>query len=265
MDTMRRVLLSWLLLFSFSLLFSGADVTAHASSAEYFLIARDDISLYADSIVPSPLFTLQKTFYVKLITRSITPDYHVVEYNGVRGIVKSSEVGNETVSDVKNPYYTAQTITPHINTRLFSAPSFSAQTEVEASGLSLTYLGKVSGDRGSYDTAVWFAVLYANEPYYIHCSLTNNLGLLESTFAPVHPNSVKETAVSAGEDGESAERAAAEESSFDAVRLLLIIGMIVPAVVILFLLFKPKKHRRKVAPKRARRYPDDEDYDDYYD
>ena len=235
---------------------------AHASAAEYLRVGGDNVSLYADKLVPAALFTIPKTFYVKVISLSYTPDYHVVEYNGVRGLVKASDVGSDTVSDVANPYYTAQTVTAHVNTCLYTAPSFTAETAISASGLSLTYLGKVNGDKGSYDTAVWFAVLYANEMYYLHCSLTNNLSLLESTFAPIHPNSVVETSVPESEEGTPSE---SEERSggVDILRILLIVGMIVPLVVILFLLFKPRK-RHAATRKRGRPYRDEDDYDDYY-
>jgi len=235
---------------------------AHADSAEYLRIGGDNVSLYADKLVPAALFTIPKTFYVKVISLSYTPDYHVVEYNGVRGLVKVSDVGNSTLTDIQNPYYTAQTVTAHVNTCLYTAPNFTAETGISASGLSLTYLGKVNGDKGSYDTAVWFAVLYANEMYYLHCSLTNNLSLLESTFAPIHPDSVIETSVPAKESGALAAEAKASGGS-SVLRILLIVGMIVPLVVILVLLFKPK--RQTSTRKRSRHYSEADDYDDYYE
>ena len=237
--------------------------TAHAEGEQYLKVGKDDVSLYADKLVPAALFTIPKTYYVKVVTLNYTTEYHVVEYNGVRGLVKISDVGSETVSDVQNPYFTSQTITAHVNTCLYTSPSFSADTGIAANGLSLTYLGKINGDKGSYGSAVWFAVLYANELYYLHCSLTNNLELLESSFAPVHPNSVVTDAPASAEAQEEDETK--PEKSFDVVRLLLIIGMIVPLLIIFVLLFRPRKRRNTTPRRDRRRYPDEDDYDDYDD
>jgi len=265
---MRRF---FLCLFLFTILFWAAfpalPVTACAATDEYLLIGKDGVYLYADRYMPYKLFTIPKTFYVKVINLTQYPDYYVVEYNGVQGLVKTSDVGRETISDVQNPYFTSQTITPHINTHLYASPNFSDETSISASGLSLTYLGKADGDSGSYDTSVWFAVLYANKLYYLHCSLTNNLGLLESSFAPVHPNSVVEVPTSSeGDGGKENNVAVTPQTSFDTMRILLVVGMIVPVVIIIFLLFKPRSSGRRGATRRRdRRYPDEDDYDDYYD
>ena len=260
---MRRILTLLLAVILIASIFAPVTLFASASNAEYLRVGGDNVSLYANELVPVALFTLPKTYYVKVISLSYTQDYHIVEYNGVRGLVKVSEVGSNTVSDVENPYYTAQTVTAHVNTYLYTSPKFSASTSVPAQELSLTYLGKVNGEKGTYDSSVWFAVLYANELYYLHCAMTNNLSLLESTFAPVHPNSVVDGTeqggenVSIGEEGE-------DEGGVSIVRVLLIVGMIVPLLIVIFLIFKPKK-RPEPTRRRSRRYPDEDDYDDYDD
>ncbi|MBO7390419.1 MAG: hypothetical protein J6U39_03135 [Clostridia bacterium] len=244
---------------------SALPFTAHADTVQYLKVGKDDVSLYADKLVPAALFTIPKTYYVKVVTLNYTTEYHVVEYNGVRGLVKIADVGSEPVSDVQNPYFTSQSITAHVNTCLYTSPSFSADTGIAANGLSLTYLGKINGDKGSYGSAVWFAVLYANELYYLHCSLTNDLDLLESSFTPVHPNSVAADASLPTETQEGSEDGENASKSFDVVRLLLIIGMIVPLLIIFALLFRPRK-RKSATPRRdRRRYPDEDDYDDDYD
>ena len=259
---MRRFLTLLLAVLFITAIIAPVTLSAAATGAEYLRVGGDNVSLYANELVPVALFTLPKTYYVKVLKLSYTPEYHIAEYNGVRGLVKISDVGTNVVSDVENPYYTAQTITAHVNTYLYTSPNFSAATAIEANGLSLTYLGKVNGDKGTYDTAVWFAVLYANEVYYLHCSLTNNLGLLESTFAPVHPNSVL-TEDEQGKEVAAVTEKTQEGGGVDIVRVLLIVGMIVPLLIVVFLLFKPK--RRPAMQRRARRYPDEDDYDDDYE
>ena len=257
---MKRILLALFLIAAVLCLSSVAPCSAAAETSFYLKVERDDVSLYENTAVQAAMFTLPKTFYVKIVRVSYTSVYHLVEYNGVRGLVKASDFSESPVENVPNPYYTSTSIVAHVETVLYSSPSFSSRTEIAANGLSLTYLGKVNGEKGTYDTPVWFAVLYANEVYYLHCSLTNNLSLLESSFSPVHPNSVVQPASADPVSG--SKDAASPKTSFDLVRLLLIIGMIVPLIVIVFLLFKPK--RRRSAPQRRynERY---DDYDDYYD
>ncbi|GEM_PF-2446622 len=245
-------------------LFGIPCFSAQADASFFLKVESDSVSLYENTAVQAAMFTLPRTFYVKVVRLSYTSSYHLVEYNGVRGLVKTSDFSSPPEENVPNPYYTGTNVTAHVNTYLYFAPSFSSRSEIEASGLSLTYLGKVSGEKGSYDTSVWFAVLYANEVYYLHCSLTNNLSLLESSFRPVHPNSVEPAS---GNPTTEKTDEAESGASFDVVRLLLILGMIVPLVVIVFLLFKPKRKRRST--KRRNNYdsyyPDEDDYDDYYD
>ena len=165
--------------------------TVAAEDATYLEIDRDNVCLYENTVLQEPLFVIPKTFYVKLKKANLTSLYHLVEYNGVVGLVKINEVSSTTYQNIDNPYYTATTISPHIDATLYEAPSFSAKTDIAAYGLSLTYLGKVQGENGTYGTQIWFAVLYTNQVYYIHSAKTGNLDLLESNFAPVHPNSTR--------------------------------------------------------------------------
>ncbi len=257
---MKRFLLVLFLIAAILPFGSFAPRAAQAETSFYLKVERDGVSFYENTAVQAAMFTLPKTYYVKVVRLAYAPSYHLVEYNGVRGLVKISDFTEEPEENVQNPYYTSTTITAHVETVLYESPSFSSRTEIGASGLSLTYLGKVNGEKGTYDTSVWFAVLYANEVYYLHCSLTNNLSLLESSFAPVHPNSVVQTASNDPASGSA--DAIKEKTGFDLVRLLLVVGMIVPLLIIVFLLFKPR--RRRAAPQRSERY-DRDDYDDYYD
>lgn len=259
---MKRFFLVPLLIAAILCFSVAAPISASAETSFYLKVERDNVSLYENTAIQAAMFTLPKTFYVKIVRLSYAPTYHLVEYNGVRGVIKISDFTSEPEENVPNPYYTATTITAHIDTKLYESPSFLAKTEIAASGLSLTYLGKVNGEKGTYDTPVWFAVLYANEVYYLHCSQTNNLSLLESSFAPVHPNSVVKTEPAAS--ASAGKSAAQGKDTFDIVRLLLIVGMIVPLFVIIFLLFKP--HRRPSSGSRRRYRGDRGEYDDdYYD
>ena len=246
-----------------SVFFAFPAAGAVAEESSYLVIDRDNVYLYQNTVLQEPLFVIPKTFYVKLRKANLTSIYHLVEYNGVVGLVKTSEVSSTTYQNVANPYYTATTISPHIDAYLYDSPSFSAKTDIAAYGLSLTFLGKVQGENGTYGTQIWFAVLYTNQVYYIHSAKTGNLDLLESSFSPVHPNSVVSTATTA-ENGSSEGDSLSPADSFDTVRLILIIGMVVPIVIILFLLFRPRRKRRRIRNNRDDRYDaEEEEYDDY--
>lgn len=259
MKRLSFLLLITILLFS---LVALSPVTALAEDISYLEIDRDGVCLYRNEYQPAPLFVIPKTFYVKIIDAHRYPDYAIVEYNGVEGLVKLGDTSGKTLINVENPYYTARNISAHINSYLYTSPSFEAQSTIKAYGLTLTYLGKVQGEKGTYGTSTWFAVLYTNQVYFIHSAMTENLDLLEETFAPVHPNSIV-TNASTGETVSEDDGDTAPASSFDTVRLLLIIGMIVPIVIILFLLFRPRRKRGRVRGSRHDRYSDEEEYDDY--
>jgi len=249
------------------LLFTAAPIAEKASAEgdEFIEIDRDEVCLYENTKRSSPLFVIPRTFYVRIVERNYTQDEHLVEYNGVIGLIKINAVSGKVLKDVENPYYTSKQITAHVDAILYTSPNFNAKTDIEAAGLALTFLGKTQGDQGSYGTSVWFAVLYTDRVYYIHSAKTTNLDLLESSFAPIHPNSVPAAAeVTEPPEGKDTTDKESEGGSFDIVRILLILGMIVPVIIILFVIFRPRRRRSRVTHSSDdRRYYRDED--DYYD
>ena len=260
---MKRFIALLLAIFVCATIISFPTAIAAAEDATYLEIDRDNVCLYKNAYRPNALFVIPKTFYVKVLDAEYDSDYWLVEYNGVEGLLKIREVSGKTLENVSNPYFTAQNVSAHINSYLYDKPSFSAQAGVAAYGLTLTYLGKVPGEKGTFGTSTWFAVLYTNQIYYIHSAMTENLDLLEASFAPVHPNSV--TATASGTESELSEKeSSSPQASFDTVRLLLIIGMIVPIVVILFLLFRPRRRRSFRSNRRDRYDSEEEEYEDDY-
>ena len=243
---------------------AAADKVAEEET--YLEIDRDGVYLHENTRKADVLFMIPRTFYVKIVDANYDPDYLLVEYNGVEGLIKGSDVSGKTLTDVANPYYTATTVSAHADTYLYTKPAISSKTNLAAYGLTLTFLGKTQGEQHNFGTATWYAVLYADHVYFIHSAMTENLNLLESSFAPVHPNSVATKAASATEAEESSDEATPTKDSFDVVRLLLIIGVIVPIVIIMFLLFHPKRRRPNVRRNsgRERYYRDEEEYDDDY-
>ena len=244
---MKRLFACLLIITVLALTFSllVAPATAFAEDATYLEVTRDNVCLYENTVLQDALFVIPRTFYVKLVKANITPVYHLVEYNGITGLIKTAEVSSEPTLNVENPYYTATTINSHINCNLYSKPSFQAETTIAAYGLTLPYLGKTSGEKGTYGTSTWFAVSYGNEVYYLHSSMTENLDLLEATFAPVHPHAVAAGEGTATGSATQSGNAASAEGGVDVVRILLIVGMIVPIVIILVVLFGPRKKPAK--------------------
>ena len=248
--------------------------SALAEEATYLEIDRDGVYLYDNTFDAPPLFVIPRTYYVKILRTDLRDNYMLVEYNGVKGVIKSTDVSGKTLTDVQNPYYTGTNISAYAETYLYERPAISSRTNLAAYGLTLLYLGKIKGEQYNYSTDTWFAVAYADDVYFIHSAMTANLNVLEPTFAPVHPNSVKEASASVTADEEDAKEKA-QEDRFDLVRLLLILGMIVPIVIVLFLLFRPGQRRERLRRRderdrrdrdrrnaRDRYYRDEEDYDD---
>ena len=252
----RIVALILITIFTLSLTAFLPAVTAVAEEGSFLLIDRDNVSLYADTRKAPALFTLPRSYYVKVLELNYDENYHRVSYNGIEGLVKISEVASKAEDNVQDPYYTAQNVSAHISTHLYKRPSFAEGEDsgVVAYGLSLTYLGKISGERGTYGTPTWFAVLYSGDVYYIHSAMTENLDLLETSI-PLHPNAALTTSASASTENEE-QNAENSDDSVDVVRILLIVGMFVPIVIILVVLFRPRK-------KRSRSKGDREAEDDY--
>ena len=252
---MKRIV-AFILIFAFALSLTAffPVLTASAEEESYLLIDRDNVSLYEDTRKAPVLFVIPRTYYVKVLELNYDENYHKVEYNGIEGLIKISEVSSKTISNVQNPYYTTQSISAHISTHLYKRPSF-AETEdsgIVAYGATLTYLGKISGEKGTYGTSTWFAVRYSGneKPYYIHSAMTENLDLLE-TEIPAHPDSGIQGAV--GSEGQkTSESEEPASKGVDVVRILLIVGIFVPIVIILVVLFRPPK-------KRARNKAEDDD------
>ena len=249
---MKRIAICILLLiFAVTTFCLGSVTTAAADSTEYLLVSGENVSLYEDTRKAPALFTLPRTYYVKVVEMNYDKGYHKVEYNGIEGIVKSNEFSSTTVKDVSDPYYTAKNVSAHVSTHLYLRPSFAEEADsgIAAYGKTLTYLGKISGEKGTYGTSTWFAVLYSDNVYYIHPEMTSDIDLLE-TGIPAHPSSV-----STEETSEGTDPAAQPAQKTDVVRILLILGMFVPIVIILVVLFRPRK---KLG--RNRRAEEDDEY-----
>ena len=240
---MKRIaILLLLILFTCTMTLSYVPFSAAAEEDSYLQITKEGVCLYENTVVQDVLFTLPRTYYVKVVKANLTSLYHLVEYNGVTGLVKSAEVSATPVTNISNPYYTDTTISANAGQYLYAKPSFSEQTNIEAWDLTLLYFGKTSGEKRNYGTSTWYAVLYTGKVYFIHSAMTENLDLLEKDVPP-HPSSVTEPVET---DGGSTDKqdAAQPSESVDVVRILLIIGMIVPIVIILVVLFRPKKRSK---------------------
>lgn len=248
---MKRIAIFILLLTLVTSAFCFAPAVASAEDVSYLKISGDNVYLYENTVVQDVLFTLPRTYYVKVLKLNITPVYHLVEYNGVTGLVKSADLSSSTVANVPNPYYVGRNVSAHAGQYLYKKPLFSEQTNLIASGLNLVYLGKTTGEKHNYSTSTWFAVLYANEIYYIHSAMTEDLDLLEFGI-PAHPDSA-----SSSEESTETDAATPPAKSVDTVRILLILGMFVPIVIILVVLFRPRK---RLSRSRNDREAEDDDY-----
>ena len=253
---MKRIaLIIVLFILVFSVAVSTMLLTALAEDTSYLEVTGDNVKLYENTVVQDALFTLPRTYYVKVIRANITSTYHLVEYNGVEGLVKVAEVSGTPITNVSNPYYTSTRISAHAGQYLYNKPVFSEQTNIAAGDLTLLYLGKIEGEKRNYGTATWFAVQYTNKVYYIHSAMTENLDLLESGI-PAHPNSNVGSSTEEGKPNATSDKTKGS-SDVDVVRILLILGMFVPIVIILLVLFRP---RRKRARNRIDREEEDDDY-----
>jgi len=232
--------------------FALSPITASAEQGDFLKIESESVGFYfsvynesADSYQMILQFYLPLGTYAKRLDSSRTNHYEV-SYNGIHGYVKKTEIADTLYTDIAQPYSNTA-ITLNSSAKVYRDEINSADNFLLPSGDTLMYIGKIISGTGT----IWYAVKRSDSVDHIYF--------------------VKESEVYTPQsEPENEDTQPAEAPQGDAVKILLIIGIVIPAVIIVFLLFKPRKRKRysarymDEAPRR--RYDDDyyDDYDDYY-
>lgn len=230
----------------------GSTVT-YADDYGYFCKSEDSIVIKViDFTELTDAFTVPKGYYVKVVGLN-NRGYYEVEYSGVKGYVEKSVLDAiEKTTSPEKPYFSFK-LEVEATADVYKFPDFTTNA-IKVGDSQVYYLGKIVKDEVNY-----YAVKLgeSNDLYYLKESLVLNRNALNEALNPVKVPTGSGS-ISTTVSGDSSEP---ESVNKTAVRVVLIIGIIVPALIIVFLVFKPSKRRSK---QQRRVDADDSDsYEDY--
>lgn len=247
---MKKLFISILFL-TILITFAAAPFSAFAEQGNFLKIESESVGLYFSIYNESTdSYQMILQFYLPVDTYSLKLDnygsnHYRIRYNGIEGYIKKNEVSESLYPDVDQPY--SDTDIKLISTaRIYRGEINSSTNFLPTTDDKLTYIGQITSGTG----AIWYAVKRNSDTESIYF--------------------IKESDIyDPASEPDPSDNEPTEEPKSDLVKILLIIGIVIPAVIIVFLLFRPKRSRRR--PPRymddsRRRYEDDyyDDYDDYY-
>lgn len=242
---------------------TAPSLVAHAADAEAYIMGsvsdlKNNSAAGASPIAVKDydtgnvLFYLPESYYVKVISKNTALDIYRVEYAGLTNLYIDASA---TVKEPEAVSFAAN-VSPYPN-MLLQLPENGGFT-LSGTNIDSTYTIKFLGFKGD------------NKDENIYVTASKNDTTLQgavpkSAFTafslPYHPITEAERQAlitpppSGGEDGQLAPK------SSETLRIILIIGIIVPAVLIVFLLFKPTKDGKNNYDKRAIKHKRANDYD----
>lgn len=249
---MKRVFVFFVCLIVLCSLFGS--VVTYADDYGYYCKSDGTLAIQVTNFTSiSDAFKVPKGYYVK-VTGENEYNYYIVEYNGVSGYIEKSIL--DSAERATSP----------------EKPNFSFKLEVEATAdvykvAGATTNGTKVGDSSVYylgtldkEGITYYAVKLGdkNDIYYLKDSLVLNRNALNEALNPVKvpTNGNINSSTVTGDTTTTP-----DSVNKTAVRIVLIVGIIVPALIIVFLVFKPSKRRAK--QQRRVDADDDDRYDDY--
>lgn len=235
----------------------SCGLVANAEEYGYYCKSDDSIVFQASDPLSGlfDAFIIPKGYYIKVVGE-YKSDYYKVEYLGVSGYVKKSQLESyEKVNTPDKPYFSFK-LEVEKTVDVFDMPGETVDG-VKVGDSSVYYLGKLVKDDFTY-----YAVILGDNNYKIYFlkeDLVLNRNALSEALNPVTVPSNGNTNSSTVTGDTVSEPDSVNKT---AVRIVLIIGIIVPALIIVFLVFKPSKRRSK-QQRRVDADDDSERFDDY--
>lgn len=234
---MKKVLFvfSLLISLSFGLLVPTAPAHAETASTPHIVITEN---VWLCSSSGDRLFQLPNTYYAEITGMDET--FYFVTFNGVAGRVEKSEVttvgyhtkADGTMRDMKVDEAFSEF--PSIN--LKSRPDLSSTNLVAMpTTANFTFVG-----RFPLEKELWYAVRFDQYFGYIRASRTN---VKDVTFDDFVPQEAPVIANPVEDPNGNAPSVSDGSSSATTLKIVLVVGLIVPAVLIVFLIFKPRGDR----------------------
>lgn len=233
---------------------SGNVQNDESAETEYILAPSASNDYAGNSRIPIHdymsgkfLFYIPQSYYAKIVNENAALKIYIVEYADLTSIYIPSDSLNGAT--IVSPSF-ENDISPYPATRLNVIQTFSLNSAEITADYTVKFLGYT--ENGYYVSAT-----YGDDTYYGEASADN----FESILIPLHKieRDYRESLI----DNNGGDAADPAKNTSATLRVILIIGIIIPAVLIVILLFKPGKDRteydKHVMKKSNRR--DDYDYD----
>ncbi len=206
------------------------------------VVIGDGVWLYATD--GSRLFVLPNSYYAEIT--SLDDYYYYITFNGISGRVKQAEVttigyhttATGTLYDLK----VASDYAEFSHIILKQTPDLSSPTVTTIpTNASFTYVGSYP-----IEDEIWYAVRWEQYYGYVRAVRTNCPTMNISPFVPEEmPTVSTDTSTDAPADTPTIETNSGQLTEAsppdNTLKIILIIGLIIPAVLVIFLIFRPKK------------------------
>ncbi len=205
----------------------------------------------------SRLFLLPKTYYAEIL--SMDDYYYFVSFNGISGRVKKSEV--TTVGYHAVAIGTQAEIKVSPDYAEFSALLLKKTPDLSGENVTTIPINSTFTFVGMYpvEDTIWYAVKWEQHFGYVKADRTNNPNIVVADFVPDilptpdpepdAPQSGSSTTEQNGTEnsGTSTVVGALTDLEQDGItlKIVLIIGLIIPALIVIVLLFRPLTRRRR--------------------
>ena len=231
----NKILLIFLLTLSVITFFSPKTSHVIAKTPQYAQIKNSNTYLYKSAELTSTKnkwCLIENSYFVKIIN-NYNSEFYKVEYNGISGFVKKSEIN--LVNEIpKTPYPNLTTFnTNQTNCYLRSSPQITEITNnvlltIPKNTQNLKYIGKIIGEEAiDYKGSIWYLTEYNGTYGYIYSAYTNSI-------SPINLN-VENVTNYTGEDFSKI------NPLTNLTCLIIIILTLIPSLFIVIMLYIPKK------------------------
>lgn len=219
-------------------------VSAQESNSTYYKITENDVFLYKDKNLETPLFELPKTYFVKQLESTSTSVFYV-EYNGIFGYIDTSFI--EKINGTpQNPYAKATfDMNGSANAVLFSEPNNTSSFlgTIPFNATNIIFYGKTNGQEMLPNMGkTWYYCKYTSFEQgvilgYVYAPLTKNL-------TPTEPNTESFNEPATNTSALPIEKIIAPEIQ-NSSNQIMIIAISIFVFFLLFLAFFKGKQKRK--------------------
>ncbi len=243
---MKKVLFALLIIILVVLTTSS---TFSAVATKPHVVVGESVWLYDSS--GQKLFLLPPTYYAEIT--SMDDYYYYVTFNGISGRVKKEDVTTTGYHAVAKG--TMRELKVSSDYAEFSSILLKKTPDLSAQDVSNIPVSATFSYLGSFpvDDQIWYAVKWEQYFGYLRATRTNTPTMVIEDFVPEalpqEPDEPQEeeeptNPPSIESNGENLVETP-DESQDNTLKIILIIGLIIPAVLIIFLIFKPQSRSSK--------------------